>query len=101
MVGTTGRPLPGILIRPMDRYGNPCNFGDVQEALFDVQVFQLLLPFEEQQCSQNSEAEEEKIMVEALVFNFTREIKRVIFKYKEFFIIWLINGSLYIFSVRI
>lgn len=51
-----------IFIRPMDKFGNECNFGDVDPDKFHLSILE--------------GSEEEAQSVDTIIFNFTREIKR-------------------------
>lgn len=62
-----GEVLP-VCIRPMDRYGNECNFGDVDPNLFNFQLFQI----------DSNGGAGSKIPVDYMIFNFTREIKKIV-----------------------
>lgn len=53
-----------ISIRPLDRFGNECNYGDVDPERFQLRVVN------------GSEDADTSETVDTIVFNFTREIKR-------------------------
>ncbi|XP_021965341.1 apoptosis-resistant E3 ubiquitin protein ligase 1 [Folsomia candida] len=54
-----------MYISPKDRYGNECNFGDVDPALFHFSLLQL-------------DDGHHPVLVESIVFNFSREIKKIL-----------------------
>jgi hypothetical protein len=62
-----------IGIRPRDRYGNECNFGDVDTTKFAFELYQA------------HETVGDQSKVETVVYNFKREIKKVLTEFAESF----------------
>ncbi|ODN05808.1 Apoptosis-resistant E3 ubiquitin protein ligase 1 [Orchesella cincta] len=56
--------IMNISVRPLDRFGNECNFGDVDPDKFHLKV------------TDGSDDENSNQNVDTVIFNFTREIKR-------------------------